>query len=281
MNTTHTEIIMLLDRSGSMSSIADDMAGGFNAFMDEQRESSPNANVSLYQFDHGFQEVYVAKPLADVGPLQLVPRGTTALLDAIARAVAETRSRLEAKPVSERPRTVVFGIITDGLENASTEVAHAAVKKLIERQEEIDEWTFMYLGANQDAIEVGRGLGIARERSMTYAPAQADAAMRGMSASVSALRLATDEGLDIHALRTAAAFSDASRDSAMNGPADVDLNLELDNDRLRIPVPTDMGMLDNLPKFAGNSGNGPSRRRQSRRAQRQAGLRNTDSQQSE
>ncbi|NUL46463.1 VWA domain-containing protein [Cellulosimicrobium funkei] len=278
MNITHTEIVMLLDRSGSMSSIADDMAGGFNAFMDEQRESNPNANVSLYQFDHGFQEVYVAKPLPDVGPLQLVPRGTTALLDAIARAVAETRSRLEAKPVSERPRTVVFGIITDGMENSSTEFTQAAVKHLIERQEEIDEWTFIYLGANQDAIKVGHGLGISRERSMTYAPKQADAAMRGMSASVNALRLATDEGLDIHAVRAAAAFSEASRDSAMNGSDGHDLTPGPHNVHDHRPEPNGTGMIDILPTVTGTLNTGRSRQRQSKRAQRQAAMRSTDSQ---
>jgi uncharacterized protein with von Willebrand factor type A (vWA) domain len=218
MSTAHTEIVMLLDRSGSMSSIADDMVGGFNAFMDEQRSINSNATVSLYQFDDGFEQVYVDKPLTEVGHLQLVPRGRTALLDAIARSVAETRARIEAKPVTERPGTVVFGIITDGLENSSREVNHAAVKKLIERQEELDEWTFMYLGANQDAIEVGQGLGISRDRSMTYSPENADAAMRGMSASVSALRTARDEGLTIDAVRSAAAYSEESRAFAMGDP---------------------------------------------------------------
>jgi hypothetical protein len=218
MSSAHTEIIMLLDRSGSMSSIADDMVGGFNAFMDEQRSINPNATVSLYQFDDGFEQVYVDKPLAEVSPLHLVPRGRTALLDAIARSVAETRARIEAKAASKRPGTVVFGIITDGLENSSKEVTHAAVKKLVERQEEVDEWTFMYLGANQDAIEVGRGLGIARDRSMTYSPENADAAMRGMSASVSALRTARDEGLSIDAVRSAAAYTEESRTSAMGTP---------------------------------------------------------------
>jgi hypothetical protein len=219
MSTAHTEIVMLLDRSGSMSSIADDMVGGFNAFMNEQRSTSPNATVSLYQFDDGFEQVYADKPLTEVGALQLAPRGRTALLDAIARSVAETRSRIEAKPAADRPGTVVFGIITDGLENSSKEVTHAAVKKLIERQEEVDEWTFMYLGANQDAIEVGHGLGISRDRSMTYSPENADAAMRGMSASVSALRVAHDEGLSMDAVRSAAAYSDKSRASAMGAPA--------------------------------------------------------------
>lgn len=218
MSANHTEIVMLLDRSGSMSSIAEDMVGGFNAFMDEQRSTNPNATVSLYQFDDGFEQVYVDKPLTEVDSLRLAPRGRTALLDAIARAVAETRARIEAKPVAERPGTVVFGIITDGLENSSTEVTHAAVKKLIERQEEVDEWTFMYLGANQDAIEVVQGLGISRDRSMTYSPENADAAMRGMSASVSALRTARDEGLAIDAVRSAAAYSEESRAFAMGDP---------------------------------------------------------------
>jgi hypothetical protein len=214
-NTSLTDIVMLLDRSGSMASIVDDMVGGFNAFIDEQRRANAEGTVSLYQFDDAFQEVYVERRLADVGPLELVPRGRTALLDSIARSIAETRARLEAKPAPQRPGTVVFGIITDGMENASKEVTHDAVKKFIERQEQVDEWTFMYLGANQDAIEVGRGLGISRERSMTYSTDRVGAAMDGMSQSVNALRRARGEGMDIAAARMAAAYSDDARDAAM------------------------------------------------------------------
>jgi hypothetical protein len=219
MSSAPTEIVMLLDRSGSMASIVDDMVGGFNAFMDEQRASNPNATVSLYQFDDGFETVYVERPLANVGSLRLVPRGRTALLDAIARSVAETRARIEAKPATERPDTVVFGIITDGHENASREVTHAAVKELIERQESVDEWTFMYLGANQDAIEVGQGLGIARERSMTYSTDRTQSAMRGMSASVAALRSARAEGLDMVSARAASEYSKDAR-AAATAPSD-------------------------------------------------------------
>ncbi|GER23607.1 hypothetical protein NCCP1664_21020 [Zafaria cholistanensis] len=216
MSKTRTDIVMLLDRSGSMASIADDMAGGFNAFIDEQRRSDPDGTVSLYQFDDKFTEVYVEKPLPEVGPLVLVPRGTTALLDSIGRSIAETRARIQAKPAAERPDTVVFGIITDGHENASREVTHAAARALIERQEEKDGWTFLYLGANQDAIEVGAGLGIARERSMTYAPDRVGDAMVAMSDSVHALRTARAQGMDIDAARGAATYSEAHREAAMS-----------------------------------------------------------------
>lgn len=215
MSKTRTDIVMLLDRSGSMASIADDMIGGFNAFIAEQLRTDADGTVTLYQFDDGFTEVYVERPLADVESLALVPRGRTALLDSIGRSIAETRARLQAKPAAERPNTVVFGIITDGQENASREITHAAAKALIERQEEKDGWTFLYLGANQDALEVGAGLGIARERSMTYTPDRIGDAMAAMSDSVHALRTARAQGLDVDAARAAATYSEAHRDAAM------------------------------------------------------------------
>ncbi|MGG5753528.1 VWA domain-containing protein [Zafaria sp. Z1313] len=217
MSTTHTEIIMLLDRSGSMASIADDMIGGFNAFIAEQRSQGTDASVSLYQFDDRFTEVYVGKPIAEVGPLELHPRGMTALLDAIGRSVSETRARIAAKPAGERPGAVIFGIITDGLENASRELKHADVKKIIERQEAAEDWTFMYLGANQDAIEVGAGLGISRERSMTYDPRNVDAAMDAFAGSVSMLREHVAAGAPMVDARVAAAYSDEDRMAAMAG----------------------------------------------------------------
>ena len=120
--------------------------------------------------------------------LTLVPRGSTAMLDAIGRAVNATGARLAALPEDQRPGAVIVGIMTDGLENASREFSYPSIKALIEQQEQTYGWTFMYMGANQDAIEVGASLGVARDRSLTYAGPKVAAAMGAYSASVGTLR---------------------------------------------------------------------------------------------
>jgi len=158
---TYTDITLVLDRSGSMQSIKDDTVGGFDAFVAEQRSLPGRCAVSLVQLDNEYEEVYTGRPIAEVPGLSLVPRGPTAMLDAIGRAVNATGARPAAMPEDARPGTVIVGIMTDGLENASREFTYPMVKALIEQQERVHGWTFMYMGANQDAIEVGADLGVA------------------------------------------------------------------------------------------------------------------------
>ena len=212
---TYTDITMVLDRSGSMQSIRDDTVGGFDAFIAEQRTQPGRCTVSLVQFDNEYEEVYVGRDLADVPGLTLVPRGSTAMLDAIGRAVHATGARLAALPEDRRPGTVIVGVMTDGLENASREFSHADIKALIEQQEQVYGWTFLYLGANQDAIEVGASIGVARDRALTYAGPKVAAAMGAYSASVGTLRAAVAAGAPVAAARTRAAYTDEQRDDAV------------------------------------------------------------------
>lgn len=211
---TYTDITMVLDRSGSMQSIKDDTIGGFDAFISEQRRLPGRCTVSLVQFDNVYEEVYTGRDLADVPSLTLVPRGSTAMLDAIGRAVNATGARLAAMPEDERPGTVIVGIMTDGLENASREFTYPMVKALIEQQEQVYGWTFMYMGANQDAIEVGASLGVARDRSLTYAGPKVAAAMGAYSASVGTIREAVAAGAPVEQARRRAAYSDEQRKEA-------------------------------------------------------------------
>jgi hypothetical protein len=146
--------------------------------------------------------------------LTLVPRGSTAMLDAIGRAVNATGARLAAMPEDGRPGTVIVGIMTDGLENASREFTYPMVKALIEQQEQVYGWTFMYMGANQDAIEVGASLGVARDRSLTYAGPKVAAAMGAYSASVGTIREAVAAGAPVEQARRRAAYSDEQRRKA-------------------------------------------------------------------
>jgi hypothetical protein len=205
---------MVLDRSGSMQSIKDDTIGGFDAFTSEQRRLPGRCTVSLVQFDNVYEEVYTGRDLADVPGLTLVPRGSTAMLDAIGRAVNATGARLAAMPEDARPGTVIVGIMTDGLENASREFTYPMVKALIEQQEQVYGWTFMYMGANQDAIEVGASLGVARDRSLTYAGPKVAAAMGAYSASVGTIREAVAAGAPVEQARRRAAYSDEQRRKA-------------------------------------------------------------------
>ena len=211
----YTDITMVLDRSGSMQSIRDDTIGGFDAFLADQRTQPGRCTVSLVQFDNEYEEVYVGRELADVPGLTLVPRGSTAMLDAIGRAVNATGARLAALPEERRPGTVIVGVMTDGLENASREFSHREVKALIEQQEQVYGWTFMYLGANQDAIEVGASIGVARDRALTYAGPKVAAAMGAYSASVRSLREAVAAGAPAAAARQRAAYTEEQRQDAV------------------------------------------------------------------
>lgn len=168
MKKGYTDITVLLDRSGSMISIKKDMEGGFNTFIDEQKKVPGILKVSLHQFDDQFNTVYIEKDVMDVPPLDLVPRGSTALLDSAHKAITLTGERLKAKPESERPNNVIFVIITDGMENASKEITASQLKSLIEQQTNDYQWTFTYLGANQDAFTISASFGISAINIVNY-----------------------------------------------------------------------------------------------------------------
>ncbi|WP_134767168.1 vWA domain-containing protein [Nocardioides sp. 1609] len=193
---TLTHVYFLLDRSGSMQSIKADTEGGFAAFIDEQRAAPGTCRVTLAQFDNVYEEVYRDVDVADVAPLVLAPRGSTALLDAIGRLVNDAGARLAALPEGERPGTVVVAIMTDGLENASREWTHPAVKALVEQQTAQYGWDFMYMGADQDAVEVGASIGVSAEHSLTYGRGRSREAMATKGGKIRAMRSArmTDAG---------------------------------------------------------------------------------------
>ncbi|MEJ7834446.1 MAG: vWA domain-containing protein, partial [Nocardioides sp.] len=164
-DSTLTHIYFLLDRSGSMQSIKTDTEGGFAAFVEQQRVGDGECRVTLAQFDDHYEVVYADRPVADVSPLDLQPRGSTALLDAIGRTVTDRGADLAALAEAERPGTVIVAIMTDGYENASREWTHPAIKALVEQQTAAYGWQFMYMGADQDAVEVGASLGVSRDHS--------------------------------------------------------------------------------------------------------------------
>lgn len=172
-----TQIYFLLDRSGSMQSIKSDTEGGFAAFVEEQRAGAGRCRVTLAQFDDRYEVVYADRDLADVGPLDLQPRGSTALLDSMARLITSAGESLAALPEDRRPGTVIVAVMTDGLENASREWRHPAIRSLVEQQTREYGWQFLYLGADQDAVEVGASVGVPAGQSITYARGRAGQAM--------------------------------------------------------------------------------------------------------
>lgn len=172
MKKDFADITFVLDRSGSMSSVRADTIGGFNAFIEAQRKVPGECNASLVQFDDQYEIVYTAKPVKDAPELTaetFVPRGMTALLDAIGRTINATGKRLEAIPEADRPSKVIFVILTDGGENSSKEFTREKVFEMITHQKNTYQWDFVFLGANQDAISAGASLGIAAGSTMTYA----------------------------------------------------------------------------------------------------------------
>lgn len=185
-----THIYFLLDRSGSMQSIKSDTEEGFAAFVDEQRRTPGDCRVTLARFDHEYDVAYSGVPVSDVPPLALEPRGRTALLDAMGRLVTDAGTELGALPDDERPGTVIVAVMTDGHENASGEWTHAAVRSLVEQQTSVCSWQFLYMGADQDAIEVGTRLGVDARFAVTYSRGRSKEALASAAGKVSRLRSA-------------------------------------------------------------------------------------------
>lgn len=168
-----TLLAILLDRSGSMASIKDDTEGGFNTFIDKQRLPGKFVGVTLAQFDTEYDVVYANRSIGEVPPLDLQPRGGTALYDGIGRLITEVGRELASLPESERPGDVTVVVLTDGHENSSREWTHEAVRAAITRQEQDYAWDFLFLGANMDAVSVGTSMGFAGDKSITYAASSA------------------------------------------------------------------------------------------------------------
>jgi hypothetical protein len=155
-----TEIAVILDRSGSMMSIKDDMEGGLWATITEQHGQPGRCRVSLYQFDDVWEPVFEAKPAGTINAedCRLHPRGSTALHDAIVKSLAAIEARILAEPESSRPAKVAVIVITDGHENASTENSKRDVEKAITRATEKFEWSFVFLAADARGFADGAAM---------------------------------------------------------------------------------------------------------------------------
>ncbi len=203
-----TEIVVIMDRSGSMASIWDDAVGGLQSLIEEQKEVKGKANFTLVAFDNDYEEFYSGQDLDTVPaevPTAIHPRGGTALNDAIGKAIGSLKQRIDK---SDDDIQVIVGIITDGQENSSREWDGQKIKELIiECQKELD-WTFIFLGCNQDAIGTGRALGVDSAMTVNYAGTGSGtrSAYRGASKAMGSLRSAKVMGMT----------ASASKDMLMN-----------------------------------------------------------------
>jgi len=194
MRSDLTDITLVIDRSGSMEEIRSDAEGGINAFIREQARQSGEALLTLVQFDDEAEFVHRGIPIKRVRDYKLVPRGSTALLDAVGQAINETGSRLAKMPEADRPGLVVFVIVTDGEENSSKEFSKARVKAMIQRQQTKYNWQFTFLGADQDAFAEAGGMGIAAAGTANFAKDKVDAAFIGTIRKVGRMRTQRRKG---------------------------------------------------------------------------------------
>jgi uncharacterized protein YegL len=163
-------IAIVLDRSGSMSPFRDDVIGGFNTLLEEQKALPGKAQLLLAQFDGQYEIVYDAVPLADVPPLTrstFVPRAGTALLDALGRTIDDVAERLRQLPEAERPHRVLVVVFTDGEENASRQYTPTVVKERIEACRECG-WEFLFLGSVVAAVDDSIGWGIDPSSTLVF-----------------------------------------------------------------------------------------------------------------
>lgn len=166
-----TEIVAIIDRSGSMYSLIGDTIGGFNSFIEEQKKGPGKALLTLVQFDTEYEINYQAKDVNEVSPLNeasYVPGGGTALFDAVARTVNEVGQRLAKTPEDQRPGTVIFLVITDGQENSSQEFSQGVVSEIVKHQIEKYSWEFVYMGGGDLETQKAQGITLGINSNKIY-----------------------------------------------------------------------------------------------------------------
>ncbi|WP_343337511.1 hypothetical protein TPELB_24960 [Terrisporobacter petrolearius] len=168
MKKNLTEVVFILDRSGSMSGLEGDTIGGFNTMLKKQREEEGDANVTTVLFDEEIEMLHKRvdiKEIKNITSKDYYVRGCTALLDAIGYSI---NFMINVQKKEERAKNVLFIITTDGYENASKEYSYEKIKKMITYEKERYNWQFLFLGANMDAISTARKFGISEEFASNY-----------------------------------------------------------------------------------------------------------------
>ena len=171
MNNNLTEIVFILDRSGSMAGLEDDTVGGFNAMVEKQKKEPGEALLSAVLFSDDSRVLYDRTDIRKVEPMtdrQYRVGGCTALLDAIGGAVRHIANVHKYAREEDRPGKTIFVITTDGMENASRAYSYDEVRRMVKHEQEKYGWEFLFLGANLDAISAARSFGIREDRAVRY-----------------------------------------------------------------------------------------------------------------
>jgi uncharacterized protein YegL len=166
-----TELVIILDRSGSMSGLESDTIGGYNAMLEKQKKEPGEAIITTVLFDDSYELLHDRINLRGIAPLtenDYFVRGTTALLDAVGKTINKIANVQKHTAENERPEHVMFVITTDGMENSSREFSYEKINRMIEHQKNKYGWEFIFLGANIDAISTAERFGIGEDRATNY-----------------------------------------------------------------------------------------------------------------
>lgn len=166
-----TELIFILDRSGSMSGLGSDTIGGYNAMLEKQKKEPGEAVITTVLFDDRYELLHDRINIRGIEPItekEYYVRGTTALLDAVGRTISKIVNVQKHTVEDERAENVMFVITTDGMENASREYSYEKIRRMIEHQKSKYGWEFIFLGANIDAVDTAERFGIGQDRAVNY-----------------------------------------------------------------------------------------------------------------
>lgn len=202
MNSNYSHIVIVMDRSGSMQSGLKDMQGGLDVFLKDQKDalakdSHLKTTLTFVQFDTEYELVHDFVDITKVDNLPLVPRGMTALNDALGKTLNDVGAKLGQMQEDDRPSLVTVLVITDGEENSSQAFTTEQIKSMIETQEKTYNWKFVYLGADQDSFTVAKSYGFAMNAVADYAKSNSVAAMSNLSSKVNRSRLAASQNLAV------------------------------------------------------------------------------------
>jgi len=171
MKNNITELVFILDRSGSMGGLESDTIGGFNSMLEKQQKETGDCRITTVLFDHEYEVLHDRIDIKAVSPInerEYFVRGNTALLDAVGKTINKIDAVQKNTAKNYRAEKVLFVITTDGMENASREFNYGKIKSMIETQKKKYNWEFIFLGANIDAINVAEQFGIAKNRAQNF-----------------------------------------------------------------------------------------------------------------
>jgi len=183
-----TEIVLIIDNSGSMWNTKTDMEGGLKTFLEKQREESGVCNITQYNFSDKLKKVFENVDVNKVGEITIVPSGNTALYDAVGGAINEVGARLSKTNKKDRPDLVVLCVLTDGQENSSKEFTQNQVKEMIKHQGDKYSWQFTFLGQGLDVQNSGIQTGFSYDNSIAYSKAGIGATTMMLSSKINSIR---------------------------------------------------------------------------------------------